>query len=225
MKMEMDMSLIKHLFFLCIITIALSACSLNRSIQQQFNDAAKENNTSKLEEIYKSNPVVLDSLTFGGIDNKQVKMIDASLYWAAARGSLESIKWLLEHGASHETRFIKGSSAYCAAVTEGKVKVVQFMTDKGLVSALCQKVNNNGPYATPLFFAAYRGHEEIVRILLHNANKDMCGWTGTFIPDDKTGNLVKVDALYAARKNGNEKIIQLIVDAKVKFKCVDDYFG
>ena len=122
------------------------------------------------------------------------------LHIAACNGHVESIKTLIEHGASKEALDKKGANALHWAAKGGKAPaIVSLIKDHGFDP-------NKGRVdkITPLHYAACLGHvDAIAALIAHGATKDGRSNSGA-------------SALYFAARNGQkDAIIALIKDHKL----------
>ena len=130
------------------------------------------------------------------------------LMWAAASGNEECTKLLIKKGAQLESKDKKGSTALLNAAGMGAVMTVKILLDQGVDktardekewTALHQAAKNGHPVVckllvdyykydvnvrdneggTPLIFASYMGHTDVVEVLLsRRANVNAVGSRG-----------------------------------------------
>lgn len=118
----------------------------------------------------------------------------SSLYLAAQEGYLELVKLLVQHGADINVSSKFGTTPLLIAIENGHIPITQFlMQQKASLAA-----SHNG---TPLFFAALRGHVEIVRILLALPEVDI-----------NKGNSLGCTPLRVAAQNGHLAVVKLLVE-------------
>ncbi|PNT62278.1 hypothetical protein BRADI_4g00790v3 [Brachypodium distachyon] len=100
-----------------------------------------------------------------------VNMWDASaakktpLEHAVSGGNLPAVRYLLDHGADLHMEGDENVTALHRAAKKGKSVIVRFLLSRGA------HVDGNSESGTPLHFAALKGHESTVEVLLeHHAN-------------------------------------------------------
>ena len=119
------------------------------------------------------------------------------LVQATKKGDIETVKRLLDSGASANTVDNKHhASLLMWAAHEGHTDMIELLIESGA------DINANAPNGeTALWFAAQKGQLEALKMLVHyNADINVTGWEGA-------------TALEVARKNGHQKIVDYLTDA------------
>lgn len=121
------------------------------------------------------------------------------LHMAAAHGTLEIVKWLIEHGADVNARAATiESRPLDEAASNGHPEIVKYLIDSGATLDVSDSVRN------PLFGAIVGGmsdaHTEVAKILI-----DSCIDTTIRYP-----NLSNMDALEYAKEWGRDSIVKLL---------------
>jgi hypothetical protein len=113
-----------------------------------------------------------------------VKLIDevdqqgcTALIWAAASGSVETVKVLLDHNADLNTMWNEKESPLMIAACRGHAKVVRCLIDRDAdVNMVDANADRHGPGWGPVQKACWWGHDEVLAELLlehkHNPGMD-----------------------------------------------------
>lgn len=130
------------------------------------------------------------------LDNNE----DFYLLEAARTGNLHMIQRLIDNGCNPRCVGSHNRGLMYLAAREGKLDVVKWLDKK--VPDEIDRPDENG--ATPLFCAAYRGHESVVEYLLSTdrVNKNAQDWQGE-TPISK------------ARQGGHQGVVSLLSRASV----------
>jgi ankyrin repeat protein len=87
---------------------------------------------------------------------------------AAGTGHLQTVRFLLDHGADPDVRTTQGGSALYWAASNGHREVAALLLERGVAVNVARDCG-----WTPLTAAIYNGHEEIADLLLGaGANPD-----------------------------------------------------
>lgn len=112
---------------------------------------------------------------------------------AARNGNTELLEFLLRSGANVLNINGYGETAIALAALYGRKMAVQMLIDAG--------AKIDGPEWGPLHYAAYNGHDQVVRLLLlRGAN------VNARAPNQQT-------ALMLAARNGHYDVVQLLIDS------------
>ena len=146
-------------------------------------DAARQNDVSRLMELWKIDADTLSSKNENGF---------TPLILAIYYGHQEASIYLIEQGV--EVNYIsQEGTALNGAAVKGYVQLAKMLLENGADPNLSDASGN-----TPLIYSAMIGHEEMAELLLnHKANKnqkDSRGWT----------------ALDWAKKNNRENLIRVL---------------
>ena len=85
------------------------------------------------------------------------------LHWAAEKGHLSVVEYLLHRGADFQDR-IKGQSYLHWAAEEGHLSVVEYLVDQ---KADINAQSSGYPSGTPLHLAVHNGHLSVVEYLVN----------------------------------------------------------
>jgi ankyrin repeat protein len=102
---------------------------------------------------------------------------ETALHLASARGALDCVKWLLEHGVSIDSKTAHGHVALHDAAQAGHDLVCQHLLESGADS----RIRTRKTGSTPIHYAAEYGHLKAVKTLL-NFEYDLLArdaWGGT----------------------------------------------
>jgi len=133
-----------------------------------------------------------------GVDvNVRNNRNDTPVLWAARGNHVDTVRLLIQHGADLHIQNDKGSTPLHWAVRYGFTDLARVLLDEGHAD-----VNQRRKLGlvTPIVLAAALGHAEIVGVLL-----DYGAEVGTTIGHGMT-------ALMAAASEGNDDVVQLLVD-------------
>uniref|UniRef100_A0A3B3ZF57 Death domain-containing protein n=1 Tax=Periophthalmus magnuspinnatus TaxID=409849 RepID=A0A3B3ZF57_9GOBI len=121
--------------------------------EKQFHDAAKRNDTKKMEELIKK-----------GVDPKAKNKVDRKpLHWAAGAGSEDAMKFLLQHDTDVDEQDSYGMNPLLLASWFGHLKVLQILVSCG-AKLNCE--NKDG--LSMLHCAAQRGHVHILEFIMED---------------------------------------------------------
>lgn len=125
--------------------------------------------------------------------------------YLAILGDLQSVRWLLDHGAQVNvtTRLERATPLHWAA-EQGKADIVALLLDRG---ADPQARNLAG--STALHIAAKLGREEVVRLLLERKL------------DPEAANLAGFTPLMFAARNGDASVVRLLIAAGAPLDAKD----
>ena len=136
----------------------------------------------------------------GGSARAEVEGFTA-LMAAAVSGDLESVTWLVEHGADVTARTSKGYTALNGAASSGNARIVELLLNRGAdPNARYEPANETGDFETPALVAALQGHVDCLKRLL-DRGADVNAQGGFF---DRT-------PLICAATTGNEETVQLLL--------------
>ena len=90
------------------------------------------------------------------------------IWIAAARGSLQSVKLLLDHGADANHANLQGATPFFVACQNGHIDVISLLLTLGKDLEINKCRNDDG--TSPLMIAAYNGYCDIVQLLLSKKN-------------------------------------------------------
>ena len=120
---------------------------------------------------------------------------------AVNKGNLEVAKLLLENGADVDARDNLGDTICINVAGKGNLEVIKLLLENGA------DVNAKGMFSpTPLMNAVREENLEVIKLLLKK---------GADV-NVKHGFSNQITALDIARKKGNEKIINLLINAGAK---------
>jgi hypothetical protein len=120
---------------------------------------------------------------------------ESALFRAAQNGDIETVKWLIEHGASFKDPRNDGISPLHISAYNGHSKVIELLLDFGDECNKAEPVDGG----TALYMAAQNGHFEAVKHLLaHKAKINKTVHSGT-------------TALYIAIQNDHDEVINLLL--------------
>lgn len=125
--------------------------------------------------------------------------------YLAILGDLQSVRWLLDHGAQINvvTRFERATPLHWAA-EQGKAEIVALLLDRG-----ADPEAGNLAGSTALHIAAKLGHEPVVRLLLERKL------------DANAANLAGVTPLMLAARSGNASAVRLLIAAGARLDAKD----
>ena len=128
-----------------------------------------------------------------------------ALFCAVQRNWPEVVGLLIRGGADVNLPITDGTTPLCVAAFQGYIKVLKL-----LLQVPGTLINQSGAdHSTPLFYACYQEHEQIVRALLkHGADPDMPDYFGMV-------------ALHFACIAGNTKIVELLLNNKADPDLLD----
>ena len=124
----------------------------DKPIEEQWHQAAKVGDTAFLQQAHSSNSALL-SHHKKGIGN-------TALHWAALRGHLESIEFLLVAGAAVNARNSSKATPLHKAASSGQLAAVQRLLDAGADATV-----RDDDGASPRSLATSQGHTEVVAAL------------------------------------------------------------
>lgn len=175
-----------------LIIFALSALFFISCRGKNFSElstAIDGNDLTAIENIVAKNPRSVNQP-----DSRKDTRGMAPLHYAAWKGRLEIVKFLLDHGADLNAT-VRGQNVLHFAVRSKNIDVVAFLLEQGV------DVNSKGFLeSSPLMYAAAGNNLKMVQFLLdHGADiqqKDIRGLT----------------ALYDAVRNGSKELIKYLID-------------
>lgn len=96
---------------------------------------------------------------------------------AAYGGDVNTVKWLVEHGADVKARSEAGCTALHGAALSGNPAMVKLLLDRAAdPNVRYQEPDSIGDFQTPLLNAAWHGHAQCVKLLLeHGADVNIHG--------------------------------------------------
>lgn len=129
--------------------------STDKDILSAVYDSISKDDITKLRELLKENPQLIELKEFGATFNKTL------LHYAAHKGFMEMCKLLYSIGANVNSS-IDGDTPLCEASTEGHIDVVKWLIENGAtVDGVFSTV------ASPLMCAIIFGHNEIAKYLIY----------------------------------------------------------
>lgn len=143
--------------------------------------------------------------------NAQGGTFGNALQVASFRGHYDVVKLLLENGADVHLQIGCPGSALHAASFGGYKDVVQMILDKAPDFPTDVKSHQSG--RTALSFAAERGHESVVRLLLTRPNVD----------DSSADNMRRTPIFYASKEGRINVVKCLLVTNPGTVDCIDHY--
>jgi ankyrin repeat protein len=149
-------------------------------------------------------------LQYGGMGRAQVNGYTA-LMAAAGNGDLESVTFLIKHGAEANARTSNGCTALYTAAIAGNPEVISILLDHGGdPNVVCELIDTGGDIETPaMLAAAMRWTECLRRLIAKGASVNVQGG-----PFERT-------PLIVASTTGNEEIVRLLLDAGADAKAKD----
>ncbi len=90
------------------------------------------------------------------------------IHWAASDGKIVSLQFFLDHRQDINAQDANGCSPVVIATQYNQISAVVYLTKNGADLTLR---DNNGD--TPVHWAAYKGYEELVGLLLHFQPHDL----------------------------------------------------
>lgn len=144
---------------------------------------------------------VIESLVVNGADVniKDGVSFYTPLIYAAERGNMEVVKYLVENGAIVKQSDLIDLTALMVASQNGHLNVVRYLLDH---NADVNEQNKN--HETPIIFAAKNGHLEVVKLLIQKGASD-------------TINNNKETPVILASKNGHLEVVKYLVDNQFMF--------
>uniref|UniRef100_A0A667X7T9 Ankyrin repeat and death domain containing 1A n=1 Tax=Myripristis murdjan TaxID=586833 RepID=A0A667X7T9_9TELE len=176
--------------------------------EKEFHDAAKRNDTGKMQELIKK-----------GVDVKAKNKMDRkALHWAAGTGNEQAVRLLLDHDhdldeqdsvCTHsapenggiliiccEIFSISGKAAFHLAAEHGQLDVVEFLIGMGCTHGLKDKEES-----TAMHLAAKHGHTEVLQKIVE---------TGIDV-DER--NIDGLTALHLAADGGHYECVRLLLES------------
>ncbi|KAF3833374.1 hypothetical protein F7725_027039 [Dissostichus mawsoni] len=162
--------------------------------EKEFHDAARRNDTGKMQELIKM-----------GVNVKAKNKIDRkALHWAAGAGSERALRMLLEHDTEVNERDSFGMTALLLASWFGHLKVLQTLVSCGA------KLNSEN---NMLHCAAQRGHIKSGKTALHLAAEHGQFEVVEFLIG--MGCTHENTAMHLAARSGHTHILQKMVEMGV----------
>jgi uncharacterized protein len=113
---------------------------------------------------------------------------------AAREGNMKLVDFLIRNGASLDTESLTGDTAIKLAVRNDHLAIVQRLVEAGAAY--------DYPGWSPIAYAAFEGHDDIVRYLLAKGAS----------PDSRLPN--KATPMHLAARNGHIEVIRTLLAAK-----------
>jgi len=122
------------------------------------------------------------------VNHKEPRRNQTALYWAAAEGHADVVRYLIQQKADFRLRLGSGYTPFLIAAREGKRQVLQVLLEAGVdvneiteIPPKAARVTGAPrPGTTALHLATTNGHFEVAAWLLDqgaNPNADLNGWT------------------------------------------------
>lgn len=136
------------------------AQSLNMRLRQVMLHVCLEGVVDAVRHLMAAGMKVSDLITYYDNDGGHAPIAAQPLYLAAAAGSVDLARWLLQMGADPNGKASDGTSAFYVACQEGEVAILHLLRDH---SADMTAVDQDG--TSPVLIAAACGHVEVLRVL------------------------------------------------------------
>lgn len=182
-------SMKKLIFILLVLIISLTLWATD------VYEVAREGDVAKMKSLLQKDPKLLNA-----VDNRN----STALHFAAHRGHLELVKFLVSKGADQAIRDIDGDIPVCWAIQGDKLDVVKFLASKG---ANLKNVSNHKE--TMLHYAARWGSPAMVKWFLSKGLKPAI--------KNKFGQT----PLFHAAGNKNFEIFKMLLTKDTDLKMVD----
>ncbi len=183
------------------------------SIQEEFLDAIKNGDRTKIEHLLETNPSLARTKTSTGVSatvfalynrNKQVATTIAGkkgkldIFEAASLGELIQVKDLVSHNSSLVNAYSPdGFTPVALAAYLGQRETVEYLIENG---ADVNAVAKNTTGYTPLTGAASQNHTEIAKMLVKNSANVNHSYEGGFTP------------LTHAAFSGNTELVRFLLE-------------
>lgn len=174
----------------------LTGCS---GLRGELISAAEQGDVAKVETILRLDPKSGTRLS--------PYTLNSALLAASVKGQTETVRLLLENGASADSTDPRGVSALTHAAARGYLEIVKTLTEHGAGS----RENPNGKFGAPLWDAASAGQSEIVKYLVEHG-ADMEAGHG------KRGGT----ALVIAASNGHTATVRALLEAGASLDGTDE---
>ncbi|KAI6170524.1 Suppressor of tumorigenicity 14 protein-like protein [Aphelenchoides bicaudatus] len=181
--------------------------STNKDHQTPLHIAASEGHCDIIS-LLLDNDADVNALANFNNDSTDSPSVSA-LYWAAENGSVECVRILLDNGAKIDHQDNYGETALHIASQEGKFKAAKALINKD--PSLVNIANKDHWY--PLHMAAFKGHCDIVSLLLEKGAD--VNALAKFIGEDSTVS-PHVSTLYWAAKNGHIECVRILLNKGAK---------
>lgn len=162
-------------------SLIVCLCLMHLGFSQDVFEASRNGNVERLEELVELNSDTINSLNEYGF---------SPLIIACYRNRIETVRFLIKHGANLESSSQEGT-AILGACYKGQTEIV-----KELLTAGANPDVSNGDGTTPLMFAVQSGNVSLVRLLLKHGS------------DEKVKDKRGLSAFDYAKKLGNETVLK-----------------
>jgi len=212
-----------------------------RHVQEMYPDANEQDRTvggHALTQIERYAQYAERAVARGDLATRRNHYGLTPLYWAAYRGDLDAVTFLISDGADMDGRIGDGSSALMAAAQTGQLAAVKHLIQKGanldstndygndalitaivfghaevaktLIRAEATIDQKNVHGFTPLFWAASQGELEVVRLLLSQG------------ADVEAKTAYGYTPLMAAAQAGRVRVVEHLLDRGAEINALDN---